>query len=324
MKLHGNAALSWSGRRRLAERVVVEGWTLAAAAEAAGVSVRCARKWVGRYRLEGERGLRDRSSRPRRVANRTPQERVRLILAMRRLRFTGPEIADLLGMAVSTVSGILTRSGLGRLGRLGLEQPLRYERSRPGELVHVDVKRLGRIEGGAGKRAFGSERRLRYNPTSTDLEGKRRHYVGYECVHVCVDDYSRLAYAEVLPDEKTTTAIGFLERAVAFYRSRGIRVERLLTDNGCAYVSAVHARACRRLSIRHSRTRPYRPQTNGKAERFIRTLLSGWAYGAIYRSSRERTAALDGWLWYYNHRRRHSALGHQPPVSRTNLLGSYT
>ena len=231
MRLHGNAALSWSGRRRLAERVVVEGWTLAAAAEAAGVSVRCARKWVGRYRLEGERGLRDRSSRPRRVANRTPQERVRLILAMRRLRFTGPEIADLLGMAVSTVSGILTRSGLGRLGRLGLEQPLRYERSRPGELVHVDVKRLGRIEGGAGKRAFGSERRLRYNPTSTDLEGKRRHYVGYECVHVCVDDYSRLAYAEVLPDEKTTTAIGFLERAVAFYRSRGIRVERLLTDN---------------------------------------------------------------------------------------------
>ena len=143
-------------------------------------------------------------------------------------------------------------------------------------------------------------------------------------MHVCVDDYSRLAYAEVLPDEKTTTAIGFLERAVAFYRSRGIRVERLLTDNGCAYVSAVHARACRRLGIRHSRTRPYRPQTNGKAERFIRTLLSGWAYGAIYRSSRERTAALDGWLWYYNHRRRHSALGHQPPVSRTNLLGSYT
>src|SRR6266480_2465865 len=229
MRLHGNAALSWSGRRRLAERVVVEGWTLTAAAEAAGVSVRCARKWVGRYRLEGERGLRDRSSRPRRVANRTPRERVRLILAMRRLRFTGPEIADLLGMAVSTVSGILTRSGLGRLGRLGLEQPLRYERSRPGELIHVDVKRLGRIEGGAGKRAFGSERRLRYNPTQIDLEGKRRRYVGYEYVHVCVDDHSRLAYEEVLPDEKTRTAIGFLERAVSFYRRRGIRVERLLT-----------------------------------------------------------------------------------------------
>jgi transposase InsO family protein len=324
MRLHGNAALSWSGRRRLAERVVVEGWTLTAAAEAAGVSVRCARRWAGRYRLEGEGGLLDRPSRPRRIANRTPEERIRLIVAMRRLRFTGPEIAELLGMAVSTVSGILTRQGLGKLGRLGLEQPRRYERSRPGELVHVDVKRLGRIEGGAGKRAFGAERRLRYNPIRTDLEGRRRRHVGYECVHVCVDDYSRLAYAEVLPDEKTTTAIGFLTRAVSFYRRRGIRVERLLTDNGSAYVSARHALACRRLRIRHSRTRPYRPQTNGKAERFIRTLLSGWAYGAIYRSSQERTAAFDGWLWYYNHRRRHSALGHQPPVSRTNVLGSYT
>jgi transposase InsO family protein len=324
MKLHGNAALSWTGRRRLAERVVVEGWTLTAAARAAGVSVRCARKWVGRYRLEGERGLLDRSSRPRRIANQTSEERIRMIVTMRRLRFTGPEIAELLGMAVSTVSGILTRRGVGRLGRLGLEQPVRYERSRPGELVHIDVKRLGRIEGGAGKRAFGGERRLRHNPTRTDLEGKRRHYVGYEYVHVCVDDYSRLAYVEVLPDEKTTTAIGFLERAVSFYRRRGIRVERVLTDNGPAYVSAVHALACRRLAIRHSRTRPYRPQTNGKAERFIRTLLGGWAYGALYRSSQERTAALDGWLWYYNHRRRHSALGRQPPVSRTNLLGSYT
>src|SRR5262249_25513773 len=162
MRLHGNAALSWSGRRRLAERVVVEGWTLTAAAEAAGVSVRCARKWIGRYRLEGERGLLDRSSRPRRVANRTPEERIRLIVAMRRLRFTGPEIAELLGMAVSTVSGILTRRGLGRLGQLGLEQPVRYERSRPGELAHVDVKRLGRVEGGAGKRPFGGGRRPRY------------------------------------------------------------------------------------------------------------------------------------------------------------------
>jgi transposase InsO family protein len=324
MKLHGNAALSWSGRRRLAKRVIVEGWTLTAAAEAAGVSVRCARKWVARYRAEGEPGLCDRSSAPRRVANRTAEPRVELIVGLRRLRFTAAEIAETLGMALSTVSGILTRLGLGRLGRLGLEQPVRYERSRPGELVHIDVKRLGRIEGGAGKRVFGSQRRQRHNPTRTDLEGKRRHYVGFEYVHVCVDDYSRLAYAEVLPNQKTTTAIGFLHRAVAFYRRRGIRVERLLTDNGSAYVSALHALACRRLGIRHSRTRPYRPQTNGKAERFIRTLTDGWAYGAIYRSSQERTAALDGWLWHYNHRRRHSALGHQPPVSRTNLLGSYT
>ena len=324
MMLHGNAALSWQGRRRLAVRVVVEGWTLAAAAAAAGVSVRCARKWVGRYRAEGERGLCDRSSAPRRVANRTPAERVAVIELLRGLRFTAAEIAQTLGMALSTVSGILTRRGLGRLGRLGLEPARRYERSRPGELVHVDVKRLGRIEGGAGKRAFGGERRLRRSPRWRDRDGVRRYRVGYECVHVCVDDHSRLAYAEVLPDEKAATAIGFLRRAVRFYARYGIKVERVLTDNGSAYTSALHALACRRLGIRHLRTRPYRPQTNGKAERFIRTLLAGWAYGAVYGSSRERTAALDGWLWHYNHRRRHSALGHQPPLSRTNLLGSYT
>jgi transposase InsO family protein len=246
-----------------------------------------------------------------------------VIVALRRLRFSAAEIAEALGMAVSTVSGILARLGLGRLGRLGLEQPVRYERQRPGELVHVDVKRLGRIEGGAGKRAFQSGRRRTHSPRRTDAEGVRRYQVGYECVHVCVDDYSRLAYAEVLPDERKETAIAFLERALAFYRRHGIRVERLLTDNGSAYLSAAHARACRRLGIRHLRTRPYHPQTNGKAERFIRTLLSGWAYGAIYRASAERTAALDGWLWHYNHRRRHSALGRQPPVSRTNVLGSY-
>jgi transposase InsO family protein len=322
MKLHGNAALSWSGRRRLAERVVGEGWTLAAAAAAAGVSVRCARKWVGRYRLEGERGLCDRSSAPRRVANRTPAERVAAILALRWLRMTAAEIAETLTMPLSTVSAVLTRAGLGRLGRIGLEQPLRYERSRPGELVHVDVKQLGRIEGGAGKRVTAGIKR---NPDKrrVDAAGIERKTIGWEYVHVAIDDHSRLAYAEVLPDQKATTATGFLRRAVAFYRRYGIEVERLLTDNGSAYVSALHALACRRLGIRHLRTRPFRPQTNGKAERFIRTLASGWAYGAVYASSAERTAALDGWLWHYNHRRRHSALGRQPPVSRTNVLGSY-
>jgi transposase InsO family protein len=323
MKLHRNAALSWSGRRRLAEQVVEQGWTLTRAAEAAGVSVRCARKWVGRYRLEGERGLDDRSSAPRRVANRTPAERVAVVLALRRLRMSAAEIAETLTMPLSTVSALLARHGLGRLGRLRLEQPLRYERSRPGELVHVDVKQLGRIEGGAGKRVTGGIKR---NPDRRriDAAGKERKTIGWEYVHVAVDDHSRLAYAEVLSDQKATTAIAFLRRAVAFYRRYGITVERVLTDNGSAYVSALHALACRRLGIRHRRTRPFRPQTNGKAERFIRTLLEGWAYGAIYRSSRERTAALDGWLWQYNHRRRHSALGRQPPVSRTNLLGSYT
>ena len=321
MKLHRNAALSWSGRRRLAERVVVEGWTLRAAAEAAGVSVRCAREWVARYRREGESGLCDRSSAPHRVANRTSPERVEAIVRLRGLRFTAAEIAETLGMALSTVSGILSRTGMGRLGRLGLEPAVRYERSRPGELVHVDVKKLGRIVGGAGWRV--RDRKQHYNRTYTDATGRRRNTVGWEFVHIAVDDYSRLAYAEVLPDEKAQTAVGFLRRAVRFYQRHGITVERVLTDNGAAYIAIVHAIACRRLGIRHLRTRPYRPQTNGKAERFIRTMLNGWAYGAIYRSSSERTTALDGWLWHYNHQRRHSALGHQPPISRTNLLGSY-
>jgi len=321
MDLHGNAALSWSGRRQLAQRVVDEGWTVRAAARAAGVSVRCARKWVGRYRA-GDQQLLDRSSAPRRVANRTDPERVAVIAKLRRLRMTAAEIAETLAMPLSTVSGILTRLGLGRLGRLGLEPAARYQRARPGELVHVDVKKLGRIVGGAGWRVRGGAQH--YNRTFTDKDGHRRTTVGYEFVHVAVDDYSRLAYAEVLPDEKATTAVGFLRRAIAFFRRYGIRVEAVLTDNGSAYRSAVHALACRRLRIKHLRTRPYRPQTNGKAERFIRTMLAGWAYGAIYRSSRERTAALDGWLWHYNHRRRHSALGHRPPASRTNLLGSYT
>ncbi len=318
MKLHRNAALSWRGRQRLCERVVVDGWTVTAAAEAAGISVRCARKWIGRFRREGEAGLGDRSSAPSRVANRTADDRLEAIIRLRCLRFTAAEIAETLGMALSTVSGILTRIGMGRLGRLGLEQPVRYERSRPGELVHVDVKKLGRVRG-VGHRISGS----RASQGKTRINGRRRGIAGWEYVHIAIDDYSRLAFAEVLPDEKATTAIGFLRRAVDFYRRHGISVERILTDNGSAYRSTVHALACRALGIRHLRTRPYRPQTNGKAERFIRTLLTGWAYGAIYGSSKERTAALDGWLWHYNHRRRHSALSHQPPVTRTNLLGSY-
>ena len=322
MDLHGNAALSWSGRRELARRVVDQGWTVTAAAEAAGVSVRCARKWVGRYR-GGDWRLLDRSSAPRLVANKTAPERVAVIVKLRRLRMTASEIAETLAMPLSTVSGILTRLGLGRLGRIGLEPPQRYERSRPGELVHIDVKKLGRIHGGAGKRAFGESRRYSY-ATYTDADGRRRGAKGWEYVHVAVDDYSRLAYAEVLDDETAATAAGFLQRAVAYYRRYGIMVESVLSDNGSCYRSIVHALACRRLGIRHLRTRPRRPQTNGKAERFIRTMLAGWAYGPIYGSSNERTRALDGWLWHYNHRRRHSALGHQPPVSRTNVLGSYS
>jgi transposase InsO family protein len=306
--------------------VVEERCTLTSPAAAGEVSVRCARKWVSRYRAEGELGLLDRSSAPARVANRTPDDRVEAIAALRRLRFTGPEIAELLSMALSTVSGILTRIGMGRLGRLGLEPARRYERARPGELVHVDVKKLGCIERGAGKRITGVKR----NPgrTRVDAAGIERKIIGWEYVHIAIDDCTRLAYAEVLSDEKTTTAIAFLRLAIAFFERHGVQVERLLTDNGSAYRSTVHALACRALGIRHLRTRPYRPQTNGKAERFIRTLLGGWAYGAIYRTSSERTAALDGWLWHYNHQRRHPALGHKPPTARlnerTNLLGTYT
>ena len=318
MDLHANAALSWSGRRELASRVVDQGWTLAAAAEAAGVSVRCAGKWVRRYR-EGDRGLLDRSSAPRRVANRTAPERVGAIIALRRLRMTAAEIAETLQMPLSTVSGILTRAGLGRLGGIGLEQPQRYERSRPGELLHVDVKKLGRIRG-VGHRISGS----RASQAKTRINGRRTGVAGWEYVHIAVDDYTRLAYAEVLDDERASSAAGFLRRAVAHYRRYGITVEAVLTDNGACYRGLTHALACRQLGIRHLRTRPHRPQTNGKAERFIRTLLAGWAYGPIYGTSRERTRALDGWLSHYNHRRRHSALGHQPPISRTNLLGFYT
>jgi transposase InsO family protein len=325
MKLHANAALSLNKRRVLVERVLEGEWTLTKAAEAAEVSVRCARKWVGRYLLEGEAGLLDRSSAPHRQPTRTDEQRVQAIAALRRLRFTGPEIAEVLGMALSTVSGILTRIGMGKLGRLGLEPVERYERARPGELIHIDVKKLGRIEGGAGHRVTGKRR---YNPTTTKHGGIRRGLVRWEFVHIAIDDCTRLAYAEVLADEKAITAIGFLARAIAFFERHGMTVEQLLTDNGAAYRSTVHAIACRALGIRHLRTRPRRPQTNGKAERFIRTMLAGWAYGAIYRNSTERTAALDGWLWHYNHHRRHSALGHKPPIARlnerTNLLGTYT
>jgi transposase InsO family protein len=318
MDLHANAALSWSGRRELARRVVEEGWALRAAAEAAGVSVRCARKWVGRYRA-GDRQLRDRSSAPHRVANRTPADRVAVVVLLRQLRMTAAEIAETLQMPLSTVSVVLKRQGMGRLGRIGLEQPLRYERSRPGELVHIDVKKLGRIRG-VGHRISGQ----RSSQAKTRINGRRTGIAGWEYVHVAVDDYSRLAYAEVLLDERASTAAAFLRRAVAFFARYGIRVERILTDNGACYRGVIHAIACRQLGLKHQRTRPHRPQTNGKAERFIRTLLQGCAYGPIYGSSRERTNALDGWLWHYNHRRRHSALGHQAPISRTNLLGSYT
>ncbi len=323
MKLHANAALSLNQRRRMVRRVVDEGWSLTEAAAAAEVSGRTCSKWVGRYRAEGEAGLLDRSSAPRSVPHRTPEDRVEAIAALRRLRMSGAEIAFCLGMALSTVSAVLTRIGLGKRSRLEPpEPPNRYERRRPGELLHVDVKKLGKISG-AGHRVTGQ----RHSQLANRRARRRGAPKGWEFVHVCVDDATRLAYVEVLADEKATTAAGFLRRAVAFYRRHGISVERVMSDNGACYRSTIHAIVCRALGLRHLRTRPYRPRTNGKAERLIRTLLAGWAYGAIYISSAERTAALDGWLWTYNHRRPHGSLNHKPPIARlnelNNLAGSY-
>ena len=326
MKLHAKAALSLEKRKRLCRRVVEEQWSLSEAAAAAEVSERTAGKWVRRFRAEGDEGLLDRSSAPHSVANRTSEQRVQAIAAIRRLRFTGAQIAELFEMPETTVSGILTRIGLGRLGRLGLEPALRYERGRPGELLHIDIKKLGRIQV-PGHRVTGN-RAMHGRRTRVGNHGHYRGTAGWEFVHVCVDDATRLAYVEVLADERATTAAGFLRRAVDFYRRHGIAVERVMTDNGSAYRSTLHALACRALGIRHLRTRPYRPQTNGKAERFIRTMLGEWAYGAIYGTSVERTAALEGWLWRYNFRRKHGAIGRKPPAARlaelNNLLGSYT
>jgi transposase InsO family protein/transposase len=329
MKLHGNAELSLNKRRTLAKRIVEEGWPPPKAAAAAEVTARTAAKWARRYEADGEAGLLDRPSSPRNVWNRTDERRTQLIAMLRRLRFTGPEIAEVLGMATSTVSAVLKRIGLGKLSRLDPpEPPNRYECKRAGELLHIDVKKLGRIgRKGAGHRVTGKRGKTRMRSRAG---GRERRTIGWEFCHVCVDDATRLAFAEVLANERASSAIAFLRRCLAFYRSHGVEVDRVMTDNGSAYVSAVFGIACRGLGIKHSRTRPYRPRTNGKAERFIRTMLAEWAYAAVYGSSEERTAALSGWLERYNTTRRHGALGHKPPVQRlreltgNNVIGIYT
>jgi transposase InsO family protein len=313
MKLHANARTCPKSRRLLVDRL--EGaWSLRSAAEAAGVSERTAAKWLRRWRAEGGAGLLDRSSAPRRRPTRLPVDRLEAIEALRRLRMTAAEIAEVLGMALSTVSRWLKRIGLGRRGALAPpEPPNRYERKRPGELIHVDVKKLGRISSrGAGHRVVGNRR----SQFKSGPDRDRRGATGWEFVHVCVDDATRLAYVEVLDDEKGATAAGFLRRAVAWLASMGVTVERVISDNGSCYRSAVHAEACAELGMRHLFTRPCRPRTNGKAERFIQTMTNAWAYGAIYGSSAERTAALPGWLDHYNFRRGHGSLGHRPPAAR--------
>jgi transposase InsO family protein len=309
MKLHANARTCPKSRKLLVTRIEEEGWSLMVAAEAAGISERTAAKWLARWRSEGEAGLRDRSSAPKRRPTQLPADCLRAIEALRRLRMTAAEIAEVLGMALSTVSRWLARIGLGKRSRLDPpEPPNRYERKRPGELIHVDVKKLGRILR-PGHRVTGN-RRDRF----TDARGYG--VAGWEFVHVCVDDATRLAFVEVLADERGETAAGFLRRAVAWFASMGVTVERVMSDNGSCYRSHVHAEACRELGIRHLRTQPYRPRTNGKAERFIQTITNRWAYGAIYANSAERTAALPGWLTHYNFTRRHGSLGHKAPATR--------
>lgn len=317
MKLHANAKLTPSARLLMCRRIQEHGLSVTEAAEAAGVSERTARKWLARYRTEGPAGLGDRSSRPRRIPRATTSERQRAALALRHTRMTADEIAVCLGMAPRTVSRILARAGLARLRSLDPTEPAnRYETPKPGQLVHIDVKKLVRIER-AGHRVHGDRR-------------TRARGAGWERVHVAIDGASRLAYSEVLGDERKETACAFLRRAVVWFAAQGIVVERLLTDNGSAYRSHLHREVCLELGIRHSRTRPYRPRTNGKAERFIKTLSERWAYGQIYGSSAERTGTLASWLRFYNHMRPHSSLNRQTPAARlawllgNNVLASHT
>lgn len=300
MELHGNARLTPRGRMLMCERVRLEGWSVYDAAEAAGCSERTGYRWLARF--DAGEALTDRSSAPHRVPGRTSPALEAQIERLRRLRFTSTRIAAELGLATSTVCAVLARLGLGRLSRLDPpEPPNRYCRRHPGELIHVDVKKLGKFRT-PGHRATG-------------VGQGRNHRVGWEFCHVAIDDTSRLAYIEVLEDERGETCSGFLARAVAWFATQGVVVQRVMTDNGPGYVSHAHARAVSALGIRHLRTRPFRPQTNGKAERFIQTMLREWAYAATYSDYEHRRRVLPGWLEYYNWRRPHSALGHRPPVS---------
>ena len=301
MELHGNARLSPFQRELLCRRVEDEGWTAREAAEAAGCSERTAYTWLARWR-SGE-PMTDRPSAPRTVAA-TPPGTVEAIEALRRLRMTSTAIAARLSLPVSTVCAVLARIGLNRLSRLGPpEPPNRYCRRHAGELVHVDVKKLGRFHR-PGHRVTGRG------------PGTHNRGSGWEAVHVCVDDATRLAYVEVLADERAATAVGFLERAVAWLAERGVAVRQVMTDNGPAYRSRPWAAWCAARGVEHIRTRPYRPRANGKAERFIQTMLREWAYAAAYRDSAHRARALGPWVRYYNTRRPHGALGHRPPASR--------
>jgi transposase InsO family protein len=315
---HRNAPLTETGRLRLARCVVEDGWSYQRAAERFQVSPTTARRWAGRYRAQGEAGMADRSSRPHTSPQRTPTRTERRIIKVRVLRRWGPaRIAGLLGLNRATVHRVLVRYRLNRLAcmdRATGRVIRRYERARPGELVHVDIKKLGNIPDGGGHKVLG-------RPAGR----KTRSGAGYSYIHTAVDDHSRLAYSEILGDERKDTAVAFWHRARAWFSAAGITTQRVMTDNGSCYQSFAWREALAAAGITHKRIRPYRPQTNGKAERFNRTLLDEWAYARPYQSEAQRRAAFDTWLHTYNHHRGHTALGGLPPASRVpNLSGQYT
>jgi transposase InsO family protein len=329
---HANATLTPITRLRLARLVVEAGWTYAAAAKMFMVAPRTAKKWSVRYRTEGPAGMADRTSRPHRCPSRTPTRVVRRIVALRWRHRLGPvQIAGRVGLPASTVHAVLVRCRINRLSRIDrvTGEPLRrYEHDHPGSLIHVDVTKFANIPDGGGWRYVGRvQSRLNAQATArrTGQRGKEyRPRIGTAYLHTVIDDHSRVAYAEICSDEKAATAIGVLNRAVTWYAERGVTVERVLSDNGSAYCSHAWRDACADLGITPKRTRPYRPQTNGKIERFHRTLADGWAYARLYESTGQRDTALPSWLHFYNHHRVHSAIGGKPPVTRlTNLPGHH-
>ena len=329
---HANAVLTPRTRERLALLVVKDGWTYAAAAKMFMVSPRTAKKWADRYRAEKSAGMGDRSSRPRCSPNKTSAQVVKQIVALRWRQRLGPvQIGGRLGLPASTVHAVLSRCRINRLSQIDrvTGEPLRrYEHDHPGSLIHVDVTKFANIPDGGGHK-FLSRPQSKANDIATARRtGERgkasRPVIGTAYLHTVIDDHSRVAYAEICTDEKTQTAIGVLRRAVAWFAEHGVTVERVLSDNGSCYRSYAWRDACNELEICHKRTRPYRPQTNGKIERFHRTLGDGWAYARFYDSTQQRDAALPGWMHFYNHHRAHSALGGKPPVTRlTNLPGHH-
>lgn len=312
MNVHENARLTPVGRALMIDRIE-RGWSVGEAAEAFGVSRRTAGKWLQRHRRGGERRLYDRSSAPRRCPRSTPAEMIGQIEALRRQRMTGPAIARALGMPRSTVGLILRRLGLGKLSALDPKVPIvRYERAAPGEMIHLDIKKLGRF-------------RVEGHRVTGDRQAGRSRKAGWDFLHVCVDDASRLAYTEVLPSEGQADTTAFLERAIAWLARHGVAVQRVMTDNGSAYRSKMFAKALQAAGARHVRTRPYTPRTNGKAERFIQTSLREWAYGRPYACSEDRARAIKPWTDSYNLERPHSGIKGLTPWQRVNnLLGNDT